>query len=292
VATVGIGYANLASNLLPSSPAEALEVWNEGIELATKRHVSNNRYWQLAESTWALFDLGRWDEVIARATQVVEWAEQGGLMYAGAIAAPQQALVLLHRGQTTEAAPVLERFVPIASEVGDPQVLVPALSAAARLAFDRGDRSTALDFLRDLESRTRTGASLYRPNYLPDVVAIALEAGAPELAAAFLATEYRPTGRQSHSVVAAQATGAEHTGDIERALALYEEAATRWTKHGFVLGHAEALAGTGRCLVALGRAKEAATPLREARALLAQLGAQPAVDRVDEALAEATRRTA
>jgi hypothetical protein len=33
-----------------------------------------NRTWVLAESTWALFDLGRWDEVLRRADTAIEWA--------------------------------------------------------------------------------------------------------------------------------------------------------------------------------------------------------------------------
>jgi tetratricopeptide (TPR) repeat protein len=283
---LSVGYTNLASNLLPSSPAEALAVWNEGIEFAKKISNAGNRYWQTAESTWALFDLGHWDEIIERATIVVDWAEQGGLMYAAAIAASQHALVLIHRGRAADARPLLERFVPVARDAGDPQVLVPALATAALHAFAQGDESAALAALRDLESRTRTGASLYRPNYLSDVVAIAYDAGAPELADVFLESEYRSTGRQSHSVVAAQATAAEKTGRFEEALALYEQATERWDSHPFVLGAAEARHGAARCLIALGRDGE--TKLREARAVYSQLGAQPALERVDDLLAEMT----
>jgi tetratricopeptide (TPR) repeat protein len=286
------GYANLASNLLPVSPTQALDVWNEGIEFTGKRGITVSRFWQLAESTWALFDLGRWDEVSARATEVVAWVDEGGPAYPAAIAAPQHALVLLHRGQLAEAASLLDRFVPVAREAGDPQVVVPAFAAGARLAAAHDDLPAALQLVRDLEARTRTGASLYRPNYLPDVVAIAVAAGAPDVAAAFLDAEYRSTGRIAHSVVAARAVFAEQTGELEDALSLYEDAAARWNDHGFVLGHAEALHGAGRCLVALGREHQAATPLREARELFARLGAQPAVERVDDVIARATSRTA
>src|SRR3954451_6991229 len=286
----GVGYTNLASNLLPTSPTEALAAWNEGIAFATKRGMIANRFWQLAESTWALFDLGQWDEVIERASVVVEWAEGGGLMYAGAIAAAQHALVVVHRGHPEAAGPLLERFVPVARDAGDPQVVVPALAAAARLAAARDDLAAAVDFLRELEARTRTGASLSRPNYLSDVVAIAFDAGAPQLAEAFLETEYRAIGRQAHSVVAARATAAEKSGQLEGALVLYEDAGHRWDAHGFVLGGAQARHGAGRCLVALGG--DGQTPLREARETFAQLGARPELERVDHLLAQAATRTA
>ena len=292
LSTVGHGYANLASNLLPVSPTEALDVWNEGIEFTKKRGIMASHFWQLAESTWALFDLGRWDEVIARASKVVDWADQGGSEYAAAIAAPQHALVLLHRGRPGDADPLLERFVPVAREAGDPQVVVPALAAAARLAVARDDLPGALELVRELESRTRTGASLYRPNYLPDVVAIALAAGAADVAAAFLEAEYRSTGRMAHSVIAAQAVVADESGKLDEALALYEDAAARWHEHGFVLGRAEALLGAGRCLVALDRPGEATTALQAARELFQQLGANPGVERMDDLLGRATSRTA
>jgi tetratricopeptide (TPR) repeat protein len=92
--------------------------------------------------------------------------------------------------------------------------------------------------------------------------------------------------------VAARAVVAEETGELDEALLLYEDAAARWAEHGFVLGNAEALHGSGRCLVALGRAQQATAPLREARELFAQLGAKPALERVDDLLAQAASRTA
>jgi hypothetical protein len=121
-------------------------------------------------------------------------------------------------------------------------------------------------------------------------VAIAFDAEAPELAEAFLETEHRSMGRQAHSVVAARAVAAEKTGRVEDALALYEDATRRWDAHPFVLGGAQARHGAGRCLVALRRGAE--TPLREAREMFAQLGARPAVERVDLTLARATSKTA
>jgi tetratricopeptide (TPR) repeat protein len=292
LATAGIGYSNLASNLYPLSAKDALGVWTEGIEFAAKRGITSNRFWQLAESTWALVDLGRWDDVVARATEVVKWAEQGGLMYAAAIAGPQHALVLLHRGQAAEAAPLLEQFVPVAREAGDPQVLVPALAVSAKLAAANGDLLEAAELAREVETRTRTGAALYRPTYLPDLVAIALAGGAPDVAAAFLETEYLSTGRPAASAASARAFAAEERGALDDALALYEQAENGWAAYGSVLGRAEALHGIGRCLVALGDAQRALPALRSARELLAELRAQPALERVDDSLALATSLSA
>jgi hypothetical protein len=55
-----------------------------------------------------------------------------------------------------------------------------------------------------------------------------------------------------------------------------------------VLGRAESLLGVGRCLVALGRPQEATPPLRTARELFQELGAEPSVRRTDDLLARST----
>ena len=292
LATAAIGYSNLGSNLFALSATEALAVWNEGIEFSTKRGIVANRFWQLAESTWALFDLGEWDEVIARATAVVEASDRIGLNYAAAIAGTQHAVVLLHRGKTSEAAELLDRFVPAARDAGDPQVIVPALAAAAQLAAARDDLEHALELVHEFEERSRVGAALYRADHLPALVTIAFAAGAPDVASTFLEGEYRATGRIAHAVIAARAIAAEQTGPLSDALALYQRATARWADRGFALGRANALFGAGRCLLGLGRAQEAEASLREARELYARLGAQPSIERVDDALARATSRTA
>jgi class 3 adenylate cyclase/tetratricopeptide (TPR) repeat protein len=290
IGAAGVGYSNLASNLHDQSAREALAVWTEGIEFAIKRGITGNRLWQLAESTWALFDLGRWDEVIARATEVAEWAEAGGMTYAGAIASPQHALVLLRRGDAAGAAALLDRWVPVAHEAGDPQVVVHALAISAELEVARDDLDAAVELIRELEQRTRTGGGLYRPIYLPNLVGIAFAGGAPDVASALLETDYSTTARVAAAVVAARAVAAEASGTFDNALTLYEDADARWADYGFVLGRADALHGAGRSLLGVGRDPQA--QLRAARELYAQLGAQPSIQRVDEELAKATSRTA
>ena len=290
--SVGVGYSNLASTLYTISAADALEVWAEGVAFAEKCALRTNRFWQLAESTWALFDLGRWDEVISRAEEVVPWAMRHGPEYAAAVAATQHALVLLHRGHLTDAASLLGTFLPVARRASDPQVLVPALAASAYSASASGDAAAAVELAREVEMRTSSEAGLYRPLYLADLVSIALAGGADDVANAFLASDYGSHGRIGASFAAARAVAAEAAGDAREALRLHEEAAARWADYGFVLGRADALHGAGRCHVALGQAQRATNPLTGAHALYAQLSAQPAVERVDNTLARATSKTA
>ena len=57
------------------------------------------------------------------------------------------------------------------------------------------------------------------------------------------------------------------------------------TSFGVPYEEGHALLGQGRCLVALGRAPEAAAPLAAAREIFARLGAKPALAETDAWLA-------
>jgi tetratricopeptide (TPR) repeat protein len=166
--------------------------------------------------------------------------------------------------------------------------MVPALAAAAALqaATDRPDSAAIL--AREVEEITRGGVVSYRARYLPDLVSFALAIGDSETVGRFLDTNYFDIGRPAHALVATRAIVAEVGDKPDEALELYEDAAARWSEYGFVLGHANALFGAGRTLLALGRPHEATARLQEARTRYQDLGAAPSVGRVDDALARAT----
>jgi class 3 adenylate cyclase/tetratricopeptide (TPR) repeat protein len=286
LATVGIGYSNLGSCLLTVSAHESMAAYREGIDFARTRGMAGNARWLSAELTWPLFALGDWDEVIRSADLVVEEADAG--TYVTIIALTQKALVLIERGRAEEATGLVGDLVSRASDAKDLQVVVPALHAAASLAAAKRDLGNAVEFVRELELRTREGAGTWRAAYLPELVKIAFAADAQDVARALLETEYFETGRTAHASVAGRAVFAEETGQLDAALTLYEDAAERWAEYGSVLGRANTLFGAGRCLLALGRAHEATSRLREARGLFQGLEAEPSITRVDEALARAT----
>jgi class 3 adenylate cyclase/tetratricopeptide (TPR) repeat protein len=286
--TVGIGYSNLASLLLVLSPQAALDAFDEGREFAGRRGMGGNKAWITAESTWALYDLARWDELLERTEEVAGFVEVSGRGYMTIAAAPQKALVFLQRGDVEQAATIMDETLPAARGAGDLQVLVPALAVAAMVASSTGNHRDAALLAREVETVTQVGATAYRARYLPQLVSIAVAANAKDVAEALLATEYHDIGRVGHAVVQARAASDEGNGKPEQALALYEDAAARWADHGFALGRAESLFGAGRCLLALGRTNEASARLHQAREVFSGLGAAPAVARIDVALARAT----
>jgi tetratricopeptide (TPR) repeat protein len=287
LSTVGIGYSNLASILLSRSAQESADVYREGIDFTQTRGMNGNTRWLMAERTWPLYDLGRWDEIVREVDMLVEGAgvARG---YMTIIALTQKALVLVERGRTEEAAPLVDDVLPRAREAKDLQVLVPALATAAALAVAAGQLSFAAALAHEAEEVTREGAAGLRARHLPQLVSIAFLAGAADTAHRFLDGNHFDAGRPAHAVVAARAVVAEFNDKPAEALELYEDAATRWSEYGSVLERANALFGAGRSLLELGRPNEATARLQEARTLYQDLGAAPSIGRVDDALARAT----
>ena len=241
----------------------------------------------MAERTWPLYDLGRWDEIVREVDMLVA-AAGVARGYLTIIALTQKALVLVHRGRTEEAAPLVDDVLPRAREAKDLQVLVPALATASALAVAAGQLGFAAALAREVEEITREGAAGLRARHLSELVSIAFVAGAADTAERFLDGNHVDAGRPAHAVVAARAVVAEFNDKPAEALDLYEDAATRWSEYGSVPERAYALFGAGRSLLALGRPHEATARLEEARTLYQDLGAAPSLDRVDDALARAT----
>jgi len=287
ISTVGVGYSNLGSVLLSRSAQESADAYREGIDFTKARGMSGNARWLTSERTWALYDLGRWDEIVSDVDMLAEVVElsRGYLMIP---ALTQKALVLVQRGLIEEAAPIVDDVVPRAREAKDLQVLVPALATAAVLALAAGQLGSAAALAREVEEVTREGAAAVRTRQLPELVSIALITGASDTAQRFLDANYFDTGRPAHAVVATRAVVAEINDKPAEAVELYEDAAARWSEYGSVPERANALFGAGRSLLALGRPHEATTRLQEARTLYQDLAAAPSVGRVDDALARAT----
>jgi class 3 adenylate cyclase/tetratricopeptide (TPR) repeat protein len=287
LSTVGIGYSNLATILLSRSAQESADAYAEGIDFTSARGMNGNTRWLMAERTWPLYDLGRWDEIVRDVDMLLE-GRGVGRGYLTIIALTQKALVLLERGRTEEAAPLVDDVLPRAREAKDLQVLVPALATSAALAVAAGQLASAEALAREVEEITREGAAGMRARHLPELVSIALVSGASDTAHRLLHANYFDAGRPAHAVVAARAVVAEFNDKPAEALELYEDAAARWSEYGSVLERANALFGAGRALIALGRPHEATARLQEARTLYQDLGATPSVGRVDDALARAT----
>jgi class 3 adenylate cyclase/tetratricopeptide (TPR) repeat protein len=279
-------YVNLADWVWDTEgPAAALELYEGGVEYGERRGVTGAAQWAKAQTTWALFDLGRWDEVVEAADEVIArdaWGSQ-----VSCIPAPFRILVLGWRGRLDEAGEAVPDLLARARQIRDPQVLLPTLAAAAFVADETGGTGDALDLLRELEELVRE-APPWWSNFLYEGVRIPVRAAELDLAAA-LADHIRPFATRVEYVrLGVRAALAEGRGDLEEALRLHREASGAWEAYGVVPEEAQGRLGEARCLVALGRAGEATSPLTRARELVLGLGAVRLVAEADDLLARAT----
>jgi len=282
----GIGYSNLGCFVWLTVGAEAgLEIHEEGIAFDEQRGSQGNRHWKIAESAWMLYDLGRWDEALQATDRALAFAghSRGQLRL---VALPYVAQVLVRRGETAEAAVLVDEVVPLARDARDVQVLVPTLAVAALVEQARGDLEAAVGFVEEIEQATRGISDFHRARFLDELAAVCVEAGDLDLVRRLVDSIRMTAGRAGHSLVGARAVLAEADGDPKAALLLFEEAAKRWADYGFVFGRGLALFGSARCLLALGRSTDATPVLHEARDIFAGLEAAPALAEVDALLGD------
>ena len=286
----GTAYANLAEPVwLVEGPAAGVELKRTAAEFSISRGLTYYGTYIHAEMLWLLFDLGRWDELVASADEALVWDREHGGSQVSMIAATMKARVLQCRGKTADASALETAYLARAQQIGDPQVVVPALATAAAVRHARGDASGAVALIEELEERTRDLVVVHRVQELPVVARICAASGAIGTARAFVLSEgdlFFARGRQC--VTTARAVLAEADGDIDQAHALYATAADGWRQFGCPAERAYALLGEGRCLVALGRAGEATAILREARQIARALKARPLVAEA-EMLSERSR---
>jgi tetratricopeptide (TPR) repeat protein len=124
-----INYAG--SRIAYGDLAGAFELQAQGRGLA--RELGEGRYaaWLHAEQVSECYWTGRWDDALVLAREVVEAG--GGTAYMEIPARLTRARVLADRGRPDEALAEVERALAQALEIGDVQVVVPALALRARL---------------------------------------------------------------------------------------------------------------------------------------------------------------
>ncbi|MEX2211578.1 MAG: AAA family ATPase [Gaiellaceae bacterium] len=246
--SAAIGFNNYGSWLwLTAGADEALPVYRKGIEFLQRRGWQAT--WHLGESTWLLFDLGRWDELLEEVVRIEAHPEGQPLMMAHSM----KGRVLFYRGRPEEAAELAADLTPRARAVRDSQILLPAFSLAALV---EPNPATALALIEEM-------LAVGLPGY-PDAARVCVRHGALELAERMIPTDPHATPRDHHVGATVRAILAEAKGEREEAVRLYAEAAERWRTYPFALER-------GLCLLGAGQVEEATTILRSlgAEALLA-----------------------
>ncbi len=279
-------YGNLGDWVwVTEGPARGLDVKRAGIEFGERRGLTLPVMWAKAETLWLLFDLGGWDELLRIAGDVIEWDRREGGGQVTVVALTYMAYVFVCRGALSQAHALAEEFLPRAREIRDPQVLVPAVAVVSLIEHARGNRSTAVRLIEEIEEVTRD-RPVFRARHLPEALRVCVAAGAIRLAEGLLDTNVHLAARHRYSVLTGRAVLTEARGGHDAASALYAEVAEQWADYGFALERGQAALGAGRCLVAVGRHHEAAARLDEARRAFDALRAAPLLAEADRILAQ------
>jgi class 3 adenylate cyclase/tetratricopeptide (TPR) repeat protein len=273
--TAYVGFCNIAIlRVVVEGPAFCLTAYDEAIAFAAAHGLATQR--ARAERTGALVDLGEWDEVLVESEDVSTWSLEHGDVPSALLADLATAYVRLERG---EAIGSTDSLASIASDLGAPPTWLAPFVAEAAVA--RGDPGGAQRVLAEALAATPSGELFFPHSF----VRACIRAGAPELARRALAIGYKEI---SDDTRAAEATVVEIDGDFGAARAGYERLVGSCHSRGAVPEEAYALAGLGRCLLALGETNEGVSRLRESRAIWDRLRATPRVAEIDGLLASAS----
>ncbi|HET7808587.1 MAG TPA: adenylate/guanylate cyclase domain-containing protein [Gaiellaceae bacterium] len=264
---------------LLESPRNGLETKLEGIDYAARRGAES--WWIQTETMWMNFDLGKWDQVIATADELLTLDATSDASQLPAMVPPFRALVLALRGRAREVESAPEQFLPLARRIQDPQVLVPALAVAAVIADANADPGRALALIIELEEATRPLPDWARLLHAVPLLRICVRLDELELGERLLDRPAARGARLEHALVAGRAVSAEARSRTAEAADTYAEAARRWAEYEFPFEEAHALLGQARCMSDDGsrhRANElftrlgAVVPQAEARAVRESTG--------------------
>jgi tetratricopeptide (TPR) repeat protein len=268
-----------------SLPARRL--YDQLVEFAEARGMAD---WALSASSEVLrvrFDLGDWDELLAACDDVMQRCAAGNAVQYEVFALLTKGQVLVFRGELALATTVHDRVVPLARDLGDLQVLVPALAMSSILAFRQGEDARATSAAAELAELTR--GNRWRAHHLPAMVRHLVAAGHTAMAQDLMIGVEFSAARDRHSALAARAVLAEARGEHHEALAVYADAAQRWAEFGSVLEEGYALLGQGRCLWAMGAPEAAEDHTVRAGELLGRLGVPVVTDGRDPGAQPAQR---
>jgi hypothetical protein len=206
-------------------PSAAEDLYERGIELGERRGAEVGVRWGRMQSMWSRFDLGRWDELLEIGEELIATEADRSTQIA-VLAEIYREHVLVRRG-ASDGATYESETLPRALEIGDDQVVVPALRLTALGRLCRGDRDGAIRAVEELGARTtdRLGS---RGWLLDESAHVCREAGAAQTLRRLLDGYTPHMARDRNSVLAATAVLAELEGDLETAVERYDEAAERW----------------------------------------------------------------
>jgi len=275
-AQIGGAYGNLAeavSNYL-GDLNRAIELRAEGLRVAERVGPADVAEFLRGERVVARYWMGRWDEALRLAEEMLGAAEGGSPSYMDVQAREVKARIALARGEV-DALEEAYRSLERARSIGDPQVLYPALAFAARAARATGRSDDAILLIDELlglwRDRPRTVLQSHLQSFADAAEVLSALGRGAELDALGAAARV-----QTRWI---EAAGAYIRGDFVQAADIYAETGSLPDEAFARLRAAEALIAAGRRAegdrelqraLAFYRSVDAKAYLREGEALLAQ----------------------
>ena len=282
-------YRNYAGAIaMVEGPQASLQVGQEGLEFARRRGAQEDVLSSRVGLVDTLADMGEWDEALALAAALAPVLEETDDVWNLLTLRSQQALLLACRGEGSEAEPFVRWLTEKGRQSESVFIKAWALLAASAVHLMLDDTRSARDLLVEVAAMPRPGGVTYDLWTVPEAVRTALAADEGELAVRLGEDHASPLPIGEHVRATVAALLAETRGEPEEAATGFAVAAERWHDFGVPYEEGHALLGQGRCLVALGRAPEAAPVLGQAREIFARLGAKPALAEVDRLLDQVT----
>lgn len=285
-----IAMNNLAENLrYTAGPAASLEVWEEMNGFARERGLSTSMSWAQAGRAGALFDLGRWDEVLEIEPDAEAWDRAHGVTQFGTTVRLLSSWIAIRRGDLDGAAARTHDLIARVERLGYAEYEAPAYAMLAELALEREKPEEAAAMLEGF-TRTSEPDRLYRTSLMPVVARLLVRMGDIETVRRHL-SDPPPfvSERERLSLESARALLAEAEGDLAAAAEIYRDAARDWRRYGMPIELGQLLLGLARCERGLGRPEEAVAAARAALETLEGLGAKPLMAQATSLLDEIGR---
>jgi tetratricopeptide (TPR) repeat protein len=278
-----ITYNNLIWALNNEDPSAALELADEALSVLRAHGLAEGEALTQAYRLETWFLLGRWEELIAEADAIIEWAEGSTSWHIKLIAAIPKAWALSLRGDRSEAGRFADDICEGKEDRWLSALAIPRVQAR-RAAGREADAAKLLhETIEDLE---RHGTPLLE--FLCDIARETIALGRLDLLSRCGALSAGNVKGAQHGRQTWQGLSAEADERFGEALARFADAELGWATFGNPFERAQALLGQARCLVALGRPAEAAVHLHRAHETFAVLGARPALEETDSLLQRTT----
>jgi class 3 adenylate cyclase/tetratricopeptide (TPR) repeat protein len=276
-----IAMNNLAENLrFLEGPAASLHEWETMIDFCSERGLSTSLAWARDGLIQALFDLGRWDEVLAMEPEAEAWDRAQGPSPFGAAARMLAAWIELRRGRIEEAARRTRDLLPRVARIGYTEYEAPAFVLCAEVALEQARPEEARALLDRFEQSSRTDR-LFRTTLLPVAARVLVALGDVERIRPFLDGPAPISRRERLSTDSTVAVVAEADGDLAAAADGYRSAAADWRAYGMPLEEGQLLVGLARCERGLGNLAAATAAARQAVEVLSPLAARPLIQEAE-----------